>query len=147
MKLVKLFVVALALGLFVIACGDSTTPTGSTGGQPTPTASPTATPSATPVDELAAAKKSYLQLCSACHQDNGEGGTVKIEGKPLKVPSLLKGHGLTHTDEEFVKQITKGGDGMPAFADKFTPEQIKDLVRYIRRDIQGDLAPKPKPAK
>jgi len=149
MKLVKLFVVAFAVGAFMLACGDSTTPNQSaqTGGQPTPAASAKATATATPVDELAAARKSYVQICSACHQENGDGGTVKIEGKPLKVPSLKVGHALKHTDEEFAKQISKGGDGMPPFKDKFTPEQINDLVRFIRRDIQGDLAPKPNPTK
>jgi mono/diheme cytochrome c family protein len=67
---------------------------------------------------------------------------VKIEGKPLKVPSLKEGHALKHTDEELAKQISKGGDGMPPFKDKLTPEQINNLVRFIHRDIQGNAAPK-----
>jgi mono/diheme cytochrome c family protein len=146
MKLVKLFIVAIALALFLVACGDSTTTnqTVNTGGtQPSPAASPkvSVTASATPADELASARKEFAQFCSACHQDGGEGGTVKIEGKPLKVPSLKEGHALKHTDEEFAKQISKGGDGMPPFKDKLTPEQINGLVRFIRRDIQGNAAP------
>jgi mono/diheme cytochrome c family protein len=146
MKLVKLFIVATALALFVVACGDSTSTnqTANTGGtQPSPAASPkpTATASPTPADELASASKEFSQFCSACHQDHGEGGTVKIEGKPLKVPSLKEGHALKHTDEEFAKQISKGGEGMPPFKDKLTPEQINNLVRFIRRDIQGNAAP------
>jgi mono/diheme cytochrome c family protein len=144
MKLFKLFIVAAAVALFVVACGDSTSSnqtanTGST--QPSPAASPKATPSATPADELASARKDFSQVCAACHQEKGEGGTVKIENKPLKVPSLKEGHALKHTDEEFAKQISKGGDGMPPFKDKLTPEQINNLVRFIRRDIQGNAAP------
>ena len=145
MKTVKLFIVAAALALFAIACGESssTNQTASNSGtQPTPNASPKATASPTPVDELASAKTSYSQVCAACHQDGGEGGTVKIEGKPLKVPSLKEGHALKHTDEEFAKQISKGGGGMPPFKDKLTPEQINNIVRFIRRDIQGNAAPK-----
>ena len=145
MKTVKIFIVALALALFAIACGESTSTNQTatnTGTQPTPAASPKATASATPADELASAKDTFLKTCAACHQDNGEGGTVKIEGKPLKVPSLKEGHALKHSDEDLAKQISKGGDGMPPFKDKLTPEQINNLVRFIHRDIQGNAAPK-----
>jgi len=144
MKPVKLFIIALALALFAIACGDSTSTnqTVNTGGtQPTPAASPKATATAKP-DELAEAKTTYMQICANCHQEKGEGGMVKIEGKRLKVPSLLEGHGLTHTDAEFAKQIAEGGDGMPAFKDRLKPEQIDALVKFIRRDIQAGLTPK-----
>ena len=148
MKLVKLGIIALAVALFVMACGnsDGANQTASTGGgtQATPSASPkaTAATSPTPADELAQARKTFMQVCSACHQESGEGGPVKIEGKLLKVPSLKEGHALKHTDEEFAKQISKGGDGMPPFKDKLSPEQINNLVKFIRRDIQGGAAPK-----
>ncbi len=141
MKLAKLAIIVVAIALFAIACGDSTSTnqTANTGGtQPTPAASPKATATATP-DELAEAKTTYMNACTACHQDKGEGGVVKIENKRLKVPSLLEGHGLTHTDAEFAKQIANGGDGMPAFKDRLNEKQINDLVRYIRRDIQAGL--------
>jgi mono/diheme cytochrome c family protein len=147
MKPVKLAIIIAVVALFAVACGDSagTNQTGNAGGaQPSPAASPKATvAAATPTpDELAEAKKTYMQICTACHQDKGEGGTVKIEGKQIKVPSLLEGHGLTHTDAEFAKQIANGGDGMPAFKDRLNEKQINDLVRFIRRDIQAGLTPK-----
>ena len=144
MKPVKLIVITLAVALFAIACGDSTSTNQTTNNgttQATPAASPKATATATP-DELAAAKTTYMQVCAACHQEKGEGGMVKIENKRLKVPSLLEGHGLTHTDAEFAKQIANGGDGMPAFKDRLKPEQIDALVKFIRRDIQAGLTPK-----
>jgi cytochrome c551 len=142
MKLTKLLIIALAVALFAIACGDSTSTnqTANTGGtQTAPAASPKAT--ATP-DELAEAKTTFMQVCANCHQEKGEGGMVKIEGKRLKVPSLLEGHGLTHTDAEFAKQISNGGDGMPAFKDRLKPEQIDAMVKFIRRDIQAGLTQK-----
>jgi cytochrome c551 len=144
MKLAKLAIIVVAVALFAIACGDSTSTnqTANIGGtQPTPAATPKATATATP-DELAEAKATYTQVCAACHQDKGEGGMVKIEDKRLKVPSLLEGHGLTHTDAEFAKQIANGGDGMPAFKDRLNEKQINNLVRFIRRDIQAGLTPK-----
>jgi mono/diheme cytochrome c family protein len=144
MKTVKLLFITLAVALFAIACGDSTSTnqtanTGTT--QATPAASPKATATATP-DALAEAKTTYMQVCAACHQEKGEGGMAKIEGKQRKVPSLLEGHGLTHTDAEFAKQIANGGDGMPPFKDRLKPEQIDALVKFIRRDIQAGLTPK-----
>ena len=145
MKPIKLCIIALAFALFAVACGDSssTNQTANTGGSTTatPAASPKATTTATP-DELAGAKTTFMQVCAACHQEKGEGGMVKLEGKRLKVPSLLEGHGLAHTDAEFAKQISNGGDGMPAFKDRLTPEQINALVKFIRRDIQAGLTQK-----
>jgi mono/diheme cytochrome c family protein len=138
MRLAKLVIVTLAVALFAIACGDSTGPNETAGTQPTPAVTPKATATPTP-DELAQAKTTFVQICAACHQEKGEGGTVKIEGKRLKVPSLLEGHGLSHSDAEFAKQIANGGDGMPAFKDRLNTEQINNLVRYIRRDIQAGL--------
>jgi mono/diheme cytochrome c family protein len=145
MKTVKLAFVVLATTLFVVSCGgaDSTTPNSTATGGPTPAASPTATALPTPTpDELAEAKKNYAQFCVACHMEKGEGGTIKVEGKQLKIPSLTQGHGLEHSDAEFTKQITKGGDGMPAFGDRLNEKQVSDLVRFIRRDIQAGLTPK-----
>jgi mono/diheme cytochrome c family protein len=145
MKLVKLLIVVAALALFAIACGESTSTNQTattTNTQPTPAASPKATANPTPADELAAAKTSYGQVCASCHGDSGEGGPVKIEGKMLKVPSLKEGHALKHSGDELAKQISKGGGGMPPFKDKLTPEQINNLVRFIKRDIQGAAAPK-----
>ena len=144
MKLAKLAIIVAAIALFAIACGDSTSTnqTANSGSaQATPATSPKATTAAaTPTpDELAEAKTAYGQFCTACHQDKGEGGMVKIEGKRIKVPSLLEGHGLEHSDAEFAKQIAQGGDGMPAFKDRLNDKQINDLVRYIRRDIQAAL--------
>jgi mono/diheme cytochrome c family protein len=151
MKIVKLAVLILATSLFIAACGgtDSTTPNSTATGSPSPAASPTATAAPTPTpDELAEAKKNYAQFCVVCHMEKGEGGTIKVEGKQLKIPSLTQGHGLDHSDAEFTKQITTGGDGMPAFGDRLNEKQISDLVRFIRRDIQAGLAPKTgKPAK
>ena len=140
MKLSKLVLVALVIALFAVGCGNSTgsNHTAGNGGDSTPATSPKPTATPTP-DELAQAKTTYVQICTACHGDKGEGGNVKIEGKRLKVPSLLEGHGLEHSDAEFAKQIANGGDGMPAFKDRLNTEQINNLVRYIRRDIQAGL--------
>jgi mono/diheme cytochrome c family protein len=96
----------------------------------------TPAPKATP-DEFAFARANYAKHCSACHGDEGKGGLVKVEDKKLKVPSLREGHALHHPDADFVKQITNGGDGMPKFKDKLSPEEINAMVRFIRHEFQG----------
>lgn len=92
---------------------------------------------ATP-DQFAQTRAVFTKNCQNCHGANGEGGPVKLEdGTKLKVPSLREGHALHHPDSDFVKQINKGGDGMPAFADKLKPTEVDDLVKFIRREFQG----------
>jgi mono/diheme cytochrome c family protein len=93
--------------------------------------------SSTP-DQFADARALYAKDCQTCHGATGEGGPVKLEdGTRLKVPTLREGHALRHSDADFLKQITKGGDGMPAFDKKLTPDQMNELIRFIRHEYQG----------
>jgi mono/diheme cytochrome c family protein len=131
MKLCSVALVSIFALLLLGACNQPTTETITT-----PAASPAARATATP-DEFAAARANYAKHCSACHGDEGKGGLVKVENKKLKVPSLKEGHALKDPDEKFVKQITNGGDGMPKFADKLSPEEINAMVRFVRHEFQG----------
>jgi mono/diheme cytochrome c family protein len=98
----------------------------------------TATPAATATpDEFAFARANYAKNCSNCHGQEGKGGVVTVDNVKLKVPSLTEGHALKHTDEDFADQIKKGGDGMPKFKDKLSPQEINDLVGFIRHEFQG----------
>jgi len=129
--------VAAAGFLFVAACKNEPTNTAVNASPNSNRATNESTP-----DEFAGVKKVYTQDCKECHGQNGEGGPVKLaDGTKLKVPTLREGHALRHTDAEFLKQITKGGDGMPAFADKLQPEQVNDLIKFIRREFQGGATP------
>ncbi|HMF58171.1 MAG TPA: cytochrome c [Pyrinomonadaceae bacterium] len=134
MKLFKLAIIAAALSLFFMACADSTN-TNQTANTARPTPAPSASPS--PTDEFAHARANWAQHCEQCHGANADGGTVKIQDLTLKVPSLKVGHALKHTDEQFARQITKGGDGMPAFAEKLKADEINELVRFIRHEFQS----------
>jgi mono/diheme cytochrome c family protein len=150
MKFIKLALLTTSLSLFIIACNSTTNSNGpaNTVTNPTPAATSTARNSAaaspTPAtDEFAHASAIYGQNCTICHGDSAKGGTVDIEGKKLKIPSLVEGHALNHSDENYVKQITKGGEGMPAFKDKLKPEEINELVRYIRQKFQAGATAAP----
>lgn len=130
----KLGILTLMVGFAVLlvgGCSKPATEIGNSGVKNTPVG--TATP-----DEFAFARANYAKDCSACHQQDGHGGLVKTtEGKTLKVPNLTEGHALKHDDADFVEQITKGGDGMPAFKDKLSADEINTMVRFIRHEYQG----------
>ena len=149
MKLIKLALLIAAGTLFAVACNNAANTNQTANTAQTPAASPTAAANTapSPADELAAVRPIYAETCARCHKLDGEGGPVEVRGKKLNVPSLKKGHALKHTDEEFAKQISEGGDGMPAFKDRLKPEQIKDLVRFIRKEFQAgaDVPAKPSP--
>ena len=89
-------------------------------------------------DQFAAIRPIYEKECKSCHGETGLGGPVKLDdGSKLKVPSLREARAVRHEDGEFMKQITKGGDGMPAFDQKLTTEQMNDLIKMIRVEFQG----------
>ena len=134
MKLVKLPLLIVA-AIFSSACTQPGTVT-SNQTQPAVAVSPAAKADTTP-DEFAVARATFQKSCEGCHGADGKGGVKTVDGKKLKVPSFHEGHALTHKDEDFVKQIMNGGDGMPAYKDKLSPEEINDLVRFVRKVIQS----------
>ena len=102
---------------------------------------------ATP-DPFASARGTFAKNCQSCHGPEGKGGLVKLEdGTKLRVPTFREGHALRHPDSEYVKQIEKGGDGMPAFKDKLNQQQIDELIRFIRHEFQGGMTPPAEPMK
>ncbi len=138
MKHLKLALLISAIIIFAVAC-ESTNSTVSINNTNTANTASTPVAAAMPAtDEFAAARSTFNAACVRCHKQNGEGGAVEFdEGGTLKVPSFKSGEGLTQTDIEFARQIAKGGDGMPAFEKKLTPEQINGLVRFIRKEFQA----------
>ena len=116
MKLSRLALITFAVALTSACSRESSVATNKT--PPAPASTPVAS-SATP-DVFAAARETYAKRCATCHGEKGEGGAAVVEGKKIKGPSLRSGHALTHPDEDYVKQIVKGGDGMPAFGSKLS---------------------------
>lgn len=145
MNRIKLALLLSAAALFVVACNSNTatnTNIGSSGNRTVTVNAAnanTAPASNANNDALAAARTTYNNACAKCHQQNGEGGTVDIDGDKLRVPSFKGGHALKHSDAEYAKQITNGGEGMPKFKDRLTPDQINGLVQFIRTEFQAGL--------
>ena len=134
MNRLSVVVIAVAASLFSAACEKTSTSP--------PTNNGSASPSSATPDAFAATRAIYDKDCKECHGATGAGGPVKLtDGTKLKVPSLREGHALRHPDSDFVKQIEKGGDGMPAFKDKLKPQQITEMISFIRKEFQGGAPP------
>jgi mono/diheme cytochrome c family protein len=133
----KLSLSAFALLLFALACSTNTNTSTETPSNTGRAANANAAAPAASPDSLAAARTTYNNACVKCHKENGEGGVADVDGEKLRTPSFKGGHALKHSDAEYVKQITNGGEGMPKFKDRLTPEQIDGLVRFIRAEFQS----------
>lgn len=141
MNLLKIGFVLSAVLLFVIACSQTTTTntnfannTAVVANTNTAIAPPTTTP-----DELASAREIYSETCVKCHKEGGTGGVTDIDGKKIKAPNFTTDRMKNEPDAEFVEVIENGEkeDGMPAFKGKISDDDIKNLVRLIRKDFQG----------
>lgn len=72
----------------------------------------------------------FKAKCAACHGPAGDASTPA--GKALKVPSFTSEAVLKETDANMLA-IAKNGKGkMPAWHDKLSDDQLKDLIAYIR---------------
>jgi len=157
MNFLKIGLLLSALALFIFAC-TQTSPSNNANNanwannqavvvNATPVANQSMTNSGKPNEslsigqstEITSAAETFKTVCAKCHKETGEGGEVTIDGKKLKVPNFKTERMKNDEDEDFIDAITNGilEDGMPAFKDRLNEQQIKDLVKYIRKDIQG----------
>lgn len=75
----------------------------------------------------------FERNCAICHGKEGEGRQVGS----LNVPSLRAGRAAADPDDLLLTQIQNGGNGMPAFKWSLTDDQMQDLLRLVREDLQG----------
>ena len=76
------------------------------------------------------AEKTYKTNCVLCHAPDGSGSSPS--GKALKAEDLRSELIQKKTDAELAAVITNGKGKMPAFGKKLKPDQIAQLVAYIR---------------
>jgi len=72
----------------------------------------------------------YKTKCAACHGADGKGDTAI--GKTNKIRDLSSADVQQQSDADLTAIIANGKGKMPAYAKSLKPEQIKDLVAYIR---------------
>jgi mono/diheme cytochrome c family protein len=68
--------------------------------------------------------------CVICHSADGSGNTAigkKYKVRDLKSPEVQKA-----TDAELSELISKGKKPMPPFADRLKPDEIQQVVAYLR---------------
>ena len=139
MRLLKFGLLLLFVGLFVFACTETenTKTTPANGANKITNTEPIAQPTAA-MDELASARKIYTEKCVRCHMEDGSGGKTEIEGTTINAENLTTEKMKKEPDAEYIEHITDGipSEGMPAFKGKLTEQEIKDVVAYIRKELQ-----------
>jgi mono/diheme cytochrome c family protein len=82
-------------------------------------------------ESVAEGKKIYGYDCAQCHGAIGDGKTAV--GKDLKVPDFTDPAALKDRTDGALFYIIKNGHGdMPREGERVRPEQIWDLVNYVR---------------
>ncbi|MGA8036839.1 MAG: cytochrome c [Candidatus Acidiferrales bacterium] len=77
------------------------------------------------------AADTFKTKCAVCHGADGSGDTPV--GKGMKLHDLRSADVQKQTDAELTAIITNGKGGMPAYKDKLSSDQIKQLVAFIRQ--------------
>jgi mono/diheme cytochrome c family protein len=72
----------------------------------------------------------YKTKCAACHGPDGKGETAI--GKANKLRDLGSAEVQKQSDAELAAVIENGKGKMPAYGKSLKPEQVKDLVAYVR---------------
>lgn len=72
----------------------------------------------------------YKTKCAACHGADGKGDTSV--GKTNKIRDLSSAGVQQQSEADLTAVITGGKGKMPAYGKSLKPEQVKDLVAYIR---------------
>ena len=89
-------------------------------------------------DEVSPGQKTFESKCAQCHGKDAK-GNVKM-AKVIKVDpvnvDLTREDAAKLTADDMAKIVSGGKNKMPKFKGKLTPEQIKQVVDYIK-SLQG----------
>jgi mono/diheme cytochrome c family protein len=76
------------------------------------------------------AEKNYTKNCAACHGADGSANTPA--GKATKALDFHSAAVKSQTDDQLAVAIAKGKTPMQGFEKQLKPDEIKDLVAYVR---------------
>lgn len=137
MKFLKIALIFSFVTIFMLACTETTTveQNNANNTESNAVATPTVEEK---TDELAMGRKHYKEQCARCHKEDGTGGEVEIEGRKMKPDNLTTDKMKKMSDEKYIKYMVEGipDEGMPSFKDQLSDEQMKDVVKFIREEIQ-----------
>jgi mono/diheme cytochrome c family protein len=83
----------------------------------------------TPVRADNTAEATYKAKCAMCHGPDGKGETAM--GKKMEIKDFASADVQKKSDADLSGIITNGKAKMPAYK-TLTPEQVKDMVAYLR---------------
>jgi mono/diheme cytochrome c family protein len=72
----------------------------------------------------------YKAKCASCHGADGKGETAM--GKKFGLKDLASPDVQKMSDDELTTMIADGKDKMPSYKKSLKPDEIKELVGYIR---------------
>jgi mono/diheme cytochrome c family protein len=144
MRTALCLVCCLALSCFPLAAQqdqkppDSSSPGAKEFKMP-PEAAKTPNPVKPTAASLAAGKKTYGYDCAMCHGKDGDGkgdlaADMKLSLKDYTDPASLK----DMTDGELFYIIKNGKGDMPAEGDRAKPDEVWNLVNYVRSFAKKD---------
>jgi mono/diheme cytochrome c family protein len=81
--------------------------------------------------DQASAEQLYKSKCAMCHGADGKGQTPV--GQKLGAHDFASAEVQKQSDAELTQIVSKGKNKMPAYEGKLKPEEIKDLVGYVRK--------------
>jgi mono/diheme cytochrome c family protein len=93
---------------------------------------------------IAEGKRLYAATdCALCHGKEGDGKGVEAKDINMNTHDWRKPESLAHfSDGELSYLILKGKGRMPAYEGRETPDQVWQIVNYLRSMPSGGDAPK-----
>lgn len=134
---------SLFLLIALVCSAQETKPTPKTAYYPVPVKAAREPNPVKPTPEsIAEGKKIYGYDCAQCHGATGDGKTDVA--KDLRLPDLTDPARLKERTDGELFYIVKNGHGdMPQEGDRVKPEQLWDLVNYIRSLARKPAEQKP----
>lgn len=86
-----------------------------------------------PCCEVVAGRSVYTAQCVACHGQRGTGdgpAAVALNPRPANLTNEARMAQLS--DDSLVQIISNGRNGMPGFEQILTPQQVREVVFYLR---------------
>ncbi len=81
------------------------------------------------------AAANYKAKCAMCHGADGKGDTPI--GKKMGILDFASAEVQKASDADLIAIITKGKNKMPAYENKLSAAQIKEIVAFIRSLAKG----------
>ncbi len=134
MRSLKIALILPAALLFISGCEQPTT-NQSTTSVNTGTSQPNSPSQSNQAQDIAVeGKMLFATNCMICHKDTGKGGKVTINGRNIEPEDLTTDKMKAMTDERLIGYVTNGleDEGMPAFKEKLTADEIRSVVSYVR---------------